>query len=672
MVTTVPRCRRLPLAVGGGIALAVVAAMVHYALRPESIPNPYAPTHLTIAVSSGLVGTWVAWRRPGHPIGWMLLLAGALGAWMYAAQPLWTELALAGAPSWVLRTMSVLVVWPWLAARSVLLIGAPSVLPGGRPHGWRRWILVAGVVDTVVLCVAQVLVTWDERDDGSIPPPSWWRSAADRVIDVAAMAQWGLGLLAVGGLVLVGVVFADQVTRRQTRVFAAAAVVLAVPALSSFGRELWPALPWAGDQWELVASGALPLALGAAVVFDHFLDVRMVVRRTVLFGGLSALAIAAYAVVSAVVNAATDWGSTSRQGVAAAVLAVALVPAHSWLHRWVEHHVYGQTSRPDLLLAELGQRLRSSSGSRDALIAMADGIRSNLRLPFVAIEVEPRDGHSEEVAVAGERPAITEPFPIEFAGEVLGRLIVGTRTSAEPLRPVERALLGDLAGHAGAVAHDVLLDSQLRLSRQQLVEAREEERRRLRADLHDGLGPTLASVALGMDAAAQQIDDPELSELLDELTDELRVAIGDIRRLVYGLRPPALDEVGLTRAVEQHAAGLVARSTDLNVHVEAAPLRELPAAVEVAAYRIIMEALTNVARHADARICAVKIEERDGALWIEVDDDGRGVPVNVKPGVGILSMRQRAEELRGGAVVESIPSGTRLRAWLPLDRAVPA
>jgi signal transduction histidine kinase len=212
------------------------------------------------------------------------------------------------------------------------------------------------------------------------------------------------------------------------------------------------------------------------------------------------------------------------------------------------------------------------------------------------------------------------------------------------------------------------------------VTAREEERRRLRRDLHDGLGATLAGLHLQVGAIRilmrQDLTAAE-TEILDIQT-EIRSAISDIRRLVYALRPPTLDELGLVAAIQDYAAQYRAGSapngtaehaeTGLDVIVNAAEdLPALPAAVEVAAYRIIQEALTNVARHAKAHICGVRLSLCDG-LQIEVTDDGVGLPKEQHSGVGLLSMRERAAELGGTCVVEPAPGqGTRVLAHLPLS-----
>jgi signal transduction histidine kinase len=217
-------------------------------------------------------------------------------------------------------------------------------------------------------------------------------------------------------------------------------------------------------------------------------------------------------------------------------------------------------------------------------------------------------------------------------------------------------------------AHAVRLTVALQRSRAALVSAREEERRRLRRDLHDGLGPTLAGLTLGLDTAkARSASQPELQELLGKLKAETQRAVADVRRIVYGLRPPALDEFGLVGSLREEVGRLQYEAPSLTVSLDAPAegLADLPAAVEVACYRIVTEALTNVTRHAHATHCSVRLRLNHG-LDVNICDDGVGLPEGWRAGVGIASMRERVTELGGDLVIEpSLPHGTRINAHLP-------
>jgi signal transduction histidine kinase len=303
-------------------------------------------------------------------------------------------------------------------------------------------------------------------------------------------------------------------------------------------------------------------------------------------------------------------------------------------------------------------------------------VKEALRLPYAAVEVE-KNGIFEIAAETGGPVGDTVRLPLLYRGGPVGRLVLGRRPGEADFTPADRRLLEDLARQVGIAVHATrLTDEALRLSadlqtsRERLVTAREEERRRLRRDLHDGFGPQLASLAMKAEAARDLLAaDPARSEaLLEDVIAQTQEAVTDVRRLVYGLRPPALDDLGLIGALRAQAAHGYHDEPSVTIEVPD-ELRPLPAAVEVATYRIVQEALTNATRHAQARRCAVRIvpDEEMNALRLEVTDDGRGIPEDRSAGVGLSSMRERAEELGGSCKVETLPKGgTRVEAVLPL------
>jgi signal transduction histidine kinase len=240
------------------------------------------------------------------------------------------------------------------------------------------------------------------------------------------------------------------------------------------------------------------------------------------------------------------------------------------------------------------------------------------------------------------------------------------------LGAADRRLLEGLARQAGVAAYAVRLTTDLQRSRERLVAAREEERRRLRRDLHDGLGAQLAGLNVQAGSLRRLIphDPAAADELVVELREELRGAIADIRRLVYDLRPPALDDLGLVGALRRLAERYGLEGQQPQVLVEAPEdLPRLPAAVEVAVYRITQEALTNVVRHAQAKRCIVRLAVMKEDVALDILDDGVGIPAEPTAGVGLSSMRERAAELGGSCVVESVPKGgTRVLVCLPLPK----
>jgi two-component system, NarL family, sensor kinase len=299
---------------------------------------------------------------------------------------------------------------------------------------------------------------------------------------------------------------------------------------------------------------------------------------------------------------------------------------------------------------------------------VVDSVAEALRLRYAAIEFDREGGVEVAAAHRNEGSGELRRLPLIYNGEKIASLVVQVPPGRQLTAPDE-SLLDDLAQHAGPAVHAVRLNADLQLSRERLVTAREEERRRLRRDLHDGLGPALAGMALKLDAARNRAGDPNVDEILGELRGETQDAIADVRRVVYELRPPALDELGLVGALREQALRLSGPDggDSLRVTVEAPEMvPSLPAAVEVAAYRIATEALTNVIRHADARQCVVRVALNEN-LEVEVSDDGRGLG-SASPGVGLTSMRERADELGGSCSVgRGATGGTLVRAELPLE-----
>ncbi len=263
-------------------------------------------------------------------------------------------------------------------------------------------------------------------------------------------------------------------------------------------------------------------------------------------------------------------------------------------------------------------------------------------------------------------------LPLTYQGKPVGELLLGPRAPGEQFSAADRHLLEGLARQAGVAAYAVRLTTDLQRSRERLVAAGEEERRRLRRNLHDGLGAQLAALNVQAGSLRRIIprDPAAADELVAELREELRAAIADIRRLVYDLRPPALDDLGLVAALHQLAERYGSEGGQPRVLLEEPEnLPHLPAAVEVAVYRIAQEALTNVVRHARAKTCIVRLAV-DEDVGLEIVDDGVGISAERTAGVGLSSMYERAAELGGSCLVESAlqSSGTRVLVRLPLPK----
>jgi signal transduction histidine kinase len=340
-------------------------------------------------------------------------------------------------------------------------------------------------------------------------------------------------------------------------------------------------------------------------------------------------------------------------------------PLRQRLSRWVRRLMFGDRANPYDVVAGLASTLETIDEGAEQLAAVASAVASAFGVGFVSVEVD-RSGGERMVATYGARPADTRTLPISYRGSEVGRLVLPARGLRSRLSRRDEQLLGDLVRQAATAARTSLLAEDLQVSRERLVTAREEERRRIRRDLHDGLGPALSGVVFQLESARLLVDkDPDAARAQVAATSQhVQDVVADVRRLVHDLRPPALDDLGLVGALRQQAERLEPTTT-----VEAGDLGALPAAVEVAAYRIISEAMANVARHADATTCTVRLAVVDRELVIEVADDGAGIPEEVQVGVGLVGLRERAAELGGVSDVTCPPSGgTLVRARLPLRR----
>jgi signal transduction histidine kinase len=409
---------------------------------------------------------------------------------------------------------------------------------------------------------------------------------------------------------------------------------------------------------EAPAEPATPARRRAAVLLN----------RTVVYGGLTAVVLAVYGV--AVAGLGSLLGGAELFGIsllATGLAAIVALPLRDELQGAVNRMLYGDRDSPYRAIARLGERLEASVPTQAVLPTIVDTVAGVLRLPYVAIELE-REGEPIVAAATGTARGQLLRVPLIYRAQRIGDLVLAPRSPADPFGAADRRLLTDLARQAGAAAHGVRLTAELQRSRERLVTTREEERRRLRRELHDGLGPALAGALLKLAAARTKLaNDPGATDqLLTDVEQETRSAIDEVRRLARDLRPPALDELGLLSAAQEQARHFSSDGLDVTVtSPESLPV--LSAAVEVAAYRIVREALTNVARHSRAGHCRIEIRLVDRTLVVDVVDDGIGIGADVQGGVGMASMHERAVELGGTLKVGRAPAGgTSLRAVLPL------
>jgi signal transduction histidine kinase len=433
----------------------------------------------------------------------------------------------------------------------------------------------------------------------------------------------------------------------------------------------------------LLTVGALT-CLAVAFMSDELFRVEIAINRAFVYGLLTLFVIGGYVLVVGYLSLLfQSSGSIWFSLVATGVVAALFHPIRERVQRFVNRILYGERDDPYTILARLGQRLETTIASNEVIPVIVQTIREALKVSYAAIALkhsgEDRFTVASEIGVPSK---IVIDLPLIFQNEIVGRLQLGQRFETNGFSRADRRLLNDLARQAGAAIHAASQNADLQSARQRLVTAREEERRRVRRDLHDGLGASLAALNLqaGELQRLMRINPDEAERQMQELREEIRAAIADIRRLIYGLRPPALDELGLVEALRARAAqtsGLPTRDQDkqqaavphlLQVNVVAPEdLPPLPAAVEAATYRIAMEALTNTIQHARAERCTIRIAAGTSGLTIDISDDGIGMPLEYTFGIGLISMRERCAELGGTWSIHSeIGQGTLVSAWLPL------
>ncbi|MCC6191292.1 MAG: sensor histidine kinase [Anaerolineales bacterium] len=637
---------------------------VHLPAQPVAAPAAYVAalavaaalaSALTALLSIGLA-VLLFWQRRGETIAlvtaYFLLAYGiSLGG------PL--EIALGAAESEGRRLLANSLSGALTLVPFMLLMG---LFPNGQfvPR-WARWLALA----------ALPFVPWY-----FVSPPGSL-AAVTPLAALVDIAQWALVLLAIAAQVLRYRRVSTRAERRQTQWFVFGLFLwLGLMLLSSlpYGMLLrepaGSALPWwipLGSLAWVVSTAIIPVTLTMAITRHRLFDIELLLNRALVYGALTVVVIALYlALVIALGGLAQAFGSPLIALLATSAVAVLFQPLRERLQRSVNRLIYGERDDPYAVLAQLGQRLEASLAPEAVLPVIAETVAQALKLPYTAVALS--DGTETSLAAEHGAPVPgAQRLPLVYRGETVGELLVASRAPGEPFTAAERHLLENVARQAGAAAFAVRLLADLRHSRERLVTAREEERRRLRRDLHDGLGPQLASQALTLTAIGKLLrQDPNRAEaLLNDARAQMQAAIADIRRVVYDLRPPVLDDLGLVAALHEQAERYRAGGLQVTIDTPAV-LPPLPAAVEVACFRIVQEALTNVVRHAAARTCAVRLR-LDQGLRLEIRDDGRGFPAGTPAGVGLTAMRERAAELGGTSVIAPGDSGgTVVAVQLPL------
>lgn len=648
------------------VAMTLVAGAVS-GLDWQRMLNLLVVPNAAIGLSMAVAGWPIAVHRPANPIGWLLLAGGCSYASTAAGI---TVLAWAGdhgwqGPPW--RVVATVTNGGWTWGFALFLPLTLLLFPDGRfPSRRWRWLALLIAIDATVLTETGLLPARGLATDVGFQDYVNW-SGYQHIAWLNSALGPALLFSYIGVLAALIVRFrrgSGQVRRQLMWVLLAMLILVTTFTLNPFTTDTVLTLL-------LVLIALVPLSITVAVLRHQLLDIQLVLSRSVLYLLLTAGVVATYlAVVAALEHALSRSGTAGPSLVATLLIAVAFNPARVWLQRWVERAIYGARQDPVRAIAKVGARLgQIGRPCGTELVGVLEALCQVMRLPSATISVG-----GAVIAAYGEQPPVRHAVPLREGEDGLGELVIGLRPGESRLGSADAHLIALLVAPIAVAVHAGALADELRRSRERVISAREEERRRLRRDLHDGLGPVLTGVVLNADAARRLLrTDPGRSAcLLAELRDQTTSALEDIRRLVYDLRPPALDNLGLLGALRENAM-VLSRRTDgaaLEVIVDApAALADLPAAVEVAAYRIVTEALTNVTRHSSAGTAIVTLTRQGDGLQVQIHDDGVNVGGGWQQGVGLTSIRERAAELGGCCTIRHDRTGGRIDVFLPLTAA---
>jgi signal transduction histidine kinase len=627
-----------------------------------------------------IVGFILTIKRPRNWIGWIMLLVGLSiavpfdGYAQYALLTRHGELpagrlaAAIGGPFWV----------PLIMLAGVFLV---LLFPDGHvPPGWRWFAWSAGVV--MALAMAVVLTA---------PGPFEAIPAYTNPLGISWIEPLQLLILLIPLSIVGAAISLVQRYRRSTgterlqlKWLAAAVSVVAVTyliveplsAAVGFGEQA----SWIGvlQAFALFTFGLIPIAIGFAVLRYRLYEIDVVINRAVLFGSMAVFITVVYVGVVAGVGAlAGSGGSPLVSALAAAIVAIAFQPARRRAQRFADRLVYGKRATPYEVLSAFSERLAGAYGDEDLLPRMArilgegtaaeradvwlkagDQLQPVAVWPTDAVPRAPRPSNRAEGLV-----------PVRHQGEVLGALSIEKRPG-EQISPTEDRLIADLASQAGLVLRNAALIEDLRRSRQRLVAAQDEERRKIERNLHDGAQQQLVALAVQLKLARTLVDrDPERAgQMLDGLQGSATSALEDLRDLARGIYPPLLADKGLAAALDAQA-----RKAAVPVTVDSKALGRYPREVESTLYFCALEALNNVAKYAEASAARVHLAQADGHVSFAVTDDGRGFdPAATAYGTGLQGMADRLAALGGTLRVRSSPGdGTTVAGTLPVGPAPP-
>jgi signal transduction histidine kinase len=650
---------------------------------------------LVAAVTFGVLGGVVASRRPKNPIGW-LMLGIAVGngvsalAWLIALRALLAGASPGSWPRW----------FAWVHGWIGNLVGGALVLvfllfPDGKPFNSRwRWVVKLTVIVSIVSTAFSALAPSSTELASHLP-------SLANPIGVSTVKGFG-GPASLASVILILLALVSLVRRlrrssgderQQLKLFAyAVCVSLGLVIVAVFLPLISQALSDAvfNGAFFFGFAFATPGAVALAILRYGLYEIDVVISQTIVYGALVAFISVVY--IALVVGIGSTVGSAHNPFltlVAAAVIAMAFNPVRERARRLADHLVYGERATPyevlsefsesmagtyalDEILPRMARVLAEGSGGRAAIwLRVGDVLRSASIWPTGS---EPADPPAE-LSVSDQNvpafPEVSKAAPVLHHGELLGAITV-TKPPNDPLRPAEAKLIEDLAAQAGLVLRNARLNAELmarleelRASRQRLVKAQDEERRRIERNIHDGAQQQLVALAVKANLAQSiaKRDPEKVEQMLGQLKDEATDALENLRDLARGIYPPLLADKGLTAAL-----GSQAGKSAVPVSLESEGIERYPEEVEAAVYFCCLEALQNIAKYADASAVMIRLSDGSGTLAFEVTDDGRGFdPASTGYGTGVQGMADRLDALGGSLEVRSTPGqGTTVVGRVPI------
>jgi two-component system, NarL family, sensor kinase len=610
-------------------------------LDRETLWSSFLITNTAIGLSAAPCGLLIARAKPDNPIGWLFLIWGIAPLLTAAATPLMIYGAGHEWPQFALRLLVTIYMFSWSWGVFCCLPLILQLFPTGKALS-RRWTVLCWLTVGSALLGNMFVGPTPEYGASSFLVAPWW-AVTERITAVVTPL---IILASVASLIIRFVRGSDTVRQQVMWLLVAVLLVILINV------PIWFALPDGQTILLLLSFPLIPASVTIAVLRHGLYDVRIVLSRVVVYALLTAGVIGIYiGLVAALDRVLRGAGAPV---LAALAVALAFNPARVRLQGLVDHAVYGARRDPVAAVSAVGQRLAG-----DDLGGVVDALRESLRLSYVA--VERKDG---SIVESGERTATQQAWPLSYDAEALGRLFVGPRRGERQLSRSDQKVIDLVAAPLAIVLHAQALTEDVKASRERVIDAAAEERTRLRRELHDSLGPLLTGAAFKADGIALAAQHrPERAESLAiELADQLRQSVDAVRQLAYGLRPAALDELGLVGALREEGS----RFGPIKVVIQAPEsMPALPSSVEVAAYRIAAEALTNVVRHSDAKLASVQLTTEDGTLEMIITDDGSST-APWSPGLGLASIKTRATEVGGVCEAGPTADGGRVVAVLPL------